>query len=1036
DRKVKIEDIWIESESESLLRWCAFSEEAPFVIYEKQSQEITLNLQIPLSAKAGSYNYEVRIESAAGKIFRRPQQVRVLSSDRDSQWINEPKFNIYPLTNSTNPKQLKAGKELEVKVKVQNRSRRVDRFYLSPELTPEFSTAWYTIKYPESELDIPGLVKETDGLELNPGKEGEITLILHPPKYTFAGNYCPTIRLISSNREDLVLLDILYLRILPDDRFDAHMYPPSGKIPQEKGEFAIELTNQGNIRRELKVNVKDEEGLFSYSLQPSIVEVLPGVTETVILRANPKKWLQWRRYLKGKGLTFTFDVELENTQEFILPETNKPLALPQTLPQGKILWQSRSWWVLWLLVLLALLGIGGIAFIVWWNFLQGEIPPEPPTIKKFETRNFETGNGEITQDKENGQKKQNEENENVEKINKEYQKGKHKNIPIYWEISNAQKISKVTLIRLEGNIESNRINYLLSDKISQHKEKKNKGKKSFLLGSGSCKFIEDKNKEKNQKQKSDNKLGDKGNIYLLSWSNIFRSITSPFIDKSNANTGVNSNKKVSQRNTLSCNIPSATPEKTGTYTYKLEVFSKQNSEQPSSSQITDTIAIKPATPLPLPKIINLSSTQIVYEEIDPYLLPNSSPVKKTANSLNTAPIRLNWEIITPKHIQELRLIGKTPDGSVNSLEKNYKFINGILPKELEENCKFQKKLDNQGKLICEDFPINDTGKAGEYIFTLTVIPKTTETQKESDDDKAVISKQTDTIKVKPLPLPQITEFSPVKAIYQEVNAATKNNEKSQQINTSEPPILLNWQIKNPNQIKELRLIGTNNGSLSESKTYLMNGQGIPIKLKDKCYKQENILGCRNISTEANKPGNYTFKIVLIPKKGEAAQEIIKTTEAIKIESQPTPIKIINFKINGKDVKNNPKQTFVLNKKRSDASINVSWKVEDGKDIKVEILPAPGVVGHKDSITQYKLSKPPSSETITLKVTNKAGEEKTQSVIIQTVESTLPKQRKSSTTINNPGTSNTSTGSDRKNAKSSNKPAPPELSPLELPPQFN
>ncbi|MDJ0694428.1 hypothetical protein [Mastigocoleus sp. MO_188.B34] len=117
-------------------------------------------------------------------------------------------------------------------------------------------------------------------------------------------------------------------------------------------------------------------------------------------------------------------------------------------------------------------------------------------------------------------------------------------------------------------------------------------------------------------------------------------------------------------------------------------------------------------------------------------------------------------------------------------------------------------------------------------------------------------------------------------------------------------------------------------------------------------------------------------------------------------------------------------------------INLSWEVKNGEDIKVEILPAPGVVGHKDSITQYKLSKPPSSETITLKVTNKAGEEKTQSVIIQTVESTLPKQRKSSTTINNPGTSNTSTGSDRKNAKSSNKPAPPELSPLELPPQFN
>lgn len=996
--KVKIEDIWIESNSESLLQWCNFNdEELPLIIDEKKSQKVILNFQVPLSAKPGLYNYEVRIESAKGQTFRRPQQIQLLASDKDSQSIHEPKFNIYPLTDSTHPQLLKAGEKLEVKVKIENRSRKVDRFYLSPELTPEFSTAWYTIKYPESELDIPGLVKETDGLQLNPGKEGEITLILHPPQYTLAGNYFPTIRLMSSNTEDLVLLDIFYLRILPDDSFDVRMYPPSRKIPQEKGEFAIDLTNQGNIKRELKINVKDEEGLFSYSVEPSVVEVLPGVTETLTLKAKPKKWLQWRRHLRGKGLAFNFEVDVENI--------NKSFALPQILPQGKLVWQSRQWWVLWLLIFLAVVGIGGAAFLIWWNFLRGELPPIPPKIEKFETR-------KIIKDKENKIRAGNE-----TEVSTKFQKGKDKSISLNWEISNSQKIDKVTLIRLEGNVESNRTNYLLSDRISQNKKRKN-----FPLDTGECTFISGENSKSSGSQKSTDKIEN-----LLS---SFANFTLPFIDKSNASTKKNDDNP-SERNILNCSINSPIPQKLGKYTYKLEVFAKQNSEQASSSQITDTITIKPSTPLPLPKIIALSSSKLTYEEKDPYLLPGNLVQKSSTGSV-IAPILLNWEITTPEHIQELKLIGKTPDGSVNSLEKNYKFYGGIIPKELEKYC----KLDNGEKLICKDFPVRETAKAGEYIFTLTVIPKNVGTKEESENKDSVITKQTDTIKVQPLPFPEITYLSPVQTAYQEVNTAIVNHKQfTTEINKKKPPILLNWKIKNPSQVKELRVIGNNNGSLSESKAYLMNREGAPIGLQN-CAVQENILDCRNIVTRAIKPGNYTFKVVLIPKQGKKTTEIIKATEAIKIESQPTPLKILSFQVNRKEAKNNPKQTFIVNKKRSDASVNLSWEVTQGKDVKVEILPVPGVVGHKGSITQYKLSKPPSSETITLKITNKAGEEKTQSVIIQTVESILPQQKKSSTTINSPGTSNTSTGSDRKNAESSNTSAPPELSPLELPPQVN
>ena len=880
-QKVEV-DLWIsatDSKSEALLRWCTFSEKNPLVIDANDFKEVTLNFQVPTSAKPDLYNYEVLIESASqypGKIFRRSQHIRVLPSDRESQWVNEPKFNIYPPTSSTNPKILKAGEKLEVKVRVENRSRRVDRFYISSELTPEFSAAWYTIKYPESELDIPGLVKETDGLELNPGKEGEITLILHPPKYTFAGNYCPTIRLISSNREDLVLLDILYLRILSDDRLDVEMSPNSRKVPLEEGEFEIELTNQGNIKRELKLDIKDKKGIFNYSLRPSIVKILPGVTETVVLKTEPKKWLRWRRHLRGKGLEFTFDVDVNNTKKFLLPETKEELAIPQSLPQGKILWQSRSWWVLWLLVLLALLGVGGIIVIIWWDVLQSKIPQVPPKVEKFETKD-----------------------KKYEKQQKVYQQGEYTEIPLYWEISDSEKIDKITLILLESNVERNRINYFLSDKISQDKEKK-----GFALEFGDCNFIGDSSQAQSAKKNRSNQNNP------LSLEN-FLNIPMPFMDTNNDD----------DINTLSCDFSGQMPQKAGKYNYKLEVFSKQNSERPSSSQITDTITINPPPPLPLPNILKLSSSQSVYEEIDANLsTAKQSSVKKSSDDIAIAPIKLNWEIGIPENIQELRLVGKTPDGLLNSAEKIYKFTDGNLPTELQTFCQFQTILNEAQKLKCSDIPIYDANKAGEYIFTLTVIP-TAEATPRDDKDKSVISKQTPKIKIQP------------------------------------PP----------------------------------------------------------------------------PKPA-------------------TPVEISSFKINGREVKNRPKQTFVLNKQRLSANIAVSWQVKDGEDIKVEILPAPGVVSTQGSISRYPLSRPPSSEVIKLRVTNKAGEEKIQSVVIETIESNSLNRSQPFTPGNNSGGSNSGVSNGASNSGTSDTSipgdrtnlSPPDslpvesngLPPIELPPQAN
>ena len=107
------------------------------------------------------------------------------------------------------------------------------------------------------------------------------------------------------------------------------------------------------------------------------------------------------------------------------------------------------------------------------------------------------------------------------------------------------------------------------------------------------------------------------------------------------------------------------------------------------------------------------------------------------------------------------------------------------------------------------------------------------------------------------------------------------------------------------------------------------------RLEKRCekLKSQPVINCSMVETKAVKPGSYTFKIVALLKEGENNTEIIKATEAIKIQSKPpaspkpaTPVKITSFKVNGQVASSNPKLTFVINNLRTDASIALSWHV--------------------------------------------------------------------------------------------------------------
>ncbi|NJK65175.1 MAG: hypothetical protein HC941_00350 [Microcoleus sp. SU_5_3] len=667
-------DIWIavgDAKSEPLLGWCTFSKSNPLRLEAKDKCEVTLLFEVPAQANPDLYNYDILIEAPIqypDKLFRRSQQLRVLRSDRDGEWGTEPGFILQPLTNSANPYLLQAGDNLEVKVTVENRSKRVDRFYLT---CPEFTNDWYSIRYPESSIETAGMVQETDGLQLNPGNTGEITLILHPPQFTPAGNYFPTVRLISSNREDLMLLDVVYLQLLTDETLGVQLHPLLLRIPKQDGIFELELTNQGNITREIAIAASDREQLFSYTPEFTAVFLPPRYSSNIPLKVQPRKW--WRRPFWGKPLEFYFDIKLENNRVLLLPETPKPPALPKEFSQGTLIWEPRPWWQVWLpllLLLLLLLGLISVGAFLFWQktFIQPKIDRLEPVTKVYRQIAAKPVNLNLTLSN--------------------WRNWEFKN----WKFQNTSKLSTVKITPQSregtGKIISYGYNELLQfcQPINNQLNCTNLPTETRKAGEYTFK-IEVYPQGKNQP--SDTKETDTITIEPIDTPKIIQfSSTSPIYREtlreqvllnwriSNPNqihnlilTQQNNNaapvkktfigcnpqnlktqglqpnpnriEKINNQEFLVCQGVATNVTQPGDYTFKLEVFSKQNPTQPSDNKETDTVTIQPS---PVPKVIDqISPNKLNYEYQEP--------------------VFLNWRLSHPSQIKELRIIQQGSDGS-------------------------------------------------------------------------------------------------------------------------------------------------------------------------------------------------------------------------------------------------------------------------------------------------------------------------------------------------------------------------------------
>lgn len=362
-------DVWIDAVSIAVQSWC----EAPQIqlaLGANVNEEVRFSFQVPIDTLPGNYRYSVIIDAQEHYPEDTPiqfaQQIQILPGTHTIVRATDPTFLLQPTTRSEDPAIVLAGSALPLQVLVQNRGDRVDRFRL---VCTDLPKAWIKVIYPQG-FEGSGLAMESDSLNLNPGDQGIISLLITPPIDAAAGIYIPTLRLHSENYPDLMLLDLVYVQVPPTHLLQIELRALTNRIRRQPGLFQVRLHNAGNTNRSLRLHIKelDEGEICAYTLDTDTIEVAPKDKLGVGIKVQPQKW--WKRPFYGGGKVLSFSVELEDTEQL-------PLAV-EALP-GTIIWESRPWWQVLPVALLGVLGILSIAYLIWWFVFR--TPPSPKIVE-------------------------------------------------------------------------------------------------------------------------------------------------------------------------------------------------------------------------------------------------------------------------------------------------------------------------------------------------------------------------------------------------------------------------------------------------------------------------------------------------------------------------------------------------------------------------------------------------------------------------------------------------------------------------------
>ncbi|MBW4523856.1 MAG: hypothetical protein KME18_01485 [Phormidium tanganyikae FI6-MK23] len=333
----------------SLIEWHSFSPASPTYLDPGETKTITLNFDIPAHAAPGVYHYTIAYKSEQNieKTIRHPLQLEVpsIQPHRFKKTLN---FTLDPATTSEAPHLLQPGESVAFTLEIENRSPISDLIYLNcSELPPK----WFTIEYLDRGANPLGVVQRVNGLRLEAQESGEIQFTFHPPIGTPAGNYFPTLQLISMNSPDLLTLDVIYVQVLPDTHLDTELTPRVRSIPREFATFTLRIHNRGNVERTLKLDAKDSEKRFHFVTDHNTVTIAPNRETSIVLRAVPRN--PWQRPWWGKPI--------RSSVSFHLTPTDSAAAPAPYPPQAKLIWLPQPKWVL---AALMLLGTGSLLILL------------------------------------------------------------------------------------------------------------------------------------------------------------------------------------------------------------------------------------------------------------------------------------------------------------------------------------------------------------------------------------------------------------------------------------------------------------------------------------------------------------------------------------------------------------------------------------------------------------------------------------------------------------------------------------------------
>jgi hypothetical protein len=333
-------------------------------------------------------------------------------------------------------------------------------------------------------------------------------------------------------------------------------------------------------------------------------------------------------------------------------------------------------------------------------------------------------------------------------------------------------------------------------------------------------------------------------------------------------------------------------------------------------------------------------------------------------------VRLGWQISEPQHLQSLKIAGVSKEGTPLTRPDIYDLSQGI-PTPLQPFC---TQTDRQ--LNCRNFPTS-ARKAGTYQFEMTL-------QTNKKQDTTLLTRKTGPVEIKPIPLPAIVTFGSAQPTYQESRPLMLKPRKPLLPNRQSQPqdgIHLNWKITHPDRLQELQLLGRNPEGVVVSPVQRYDlSQGIPPELLSACKVAEQLV-CKNVTTNADRPGDYMFELSAIPKRNLGTAIATKKSTLIKV--LPKPSQIVLFDINGRPAKPSYLIPIVPAPKKMPRLL-LSWQVDAGKGAKVALSPFPGNIPLQGNIP-IVLSPKPSTSTITLQVTSAMGEPITRAVTIETYD---------------------------------------------------